>query len=233
MNKKIAAAICILTMILTFAFPVSAKNNIALGCKIDSFCCESEGGKAEMLVDDDPGYATKWHASDGANHAGEPHWIILDFETEKTFYSVRLTKASQGSQDFGRTDLNASGFRFEISSDKKNWTVILEITDDGDYDICDRSFTPAAARYLKLIIINPEQDENSNENQAVRLYDLKVFEYIPAVTEDYEDGENSENEDDNIIITYAPKTFDFMLFLLLPVLFAFAISRIFSGQRSR
>jgi len=177
-HKKIIIYI-VLTLLLALIFAIiasAARNNIALECKIDSFCGETEGASAGMLVDGDREYNTKWQASDGANHKGEPHWIILDFEAEKTFELIRLIKASQGAADFGRTEFDAGGFRFEISSDKKSWVKIIEVTGNGGEDIYESSFEPVTARYLKLSITHPEQDEKSDENQPVRLYDLKVFE---------------------------------------------------------
>jgi len=223
-HKKIAA-VCILTafLILVFTFPVhqqvSAKNNIALECNIVSFCCESSDGAAAMLVDRDVKLETKWHTANGSSHSGEPqpHWIVLDFETEKTFDSVRLIKASQGAGDFGRTEFNASGFIFEISSDLLNWVKIIEETDDGDRDIFDRSFLPASARYLKLTVTQPEQNGNNGENHAVRLYDLKVFEYI-AIPENDKDDEIQSAGEDPAVITAIPPTSDSVFFLLLCLL---------------
>ena len=188
--KKIIAGIITALLSLIFIFSVSAKTNIALECEIDSFCCESENNTAAMLVDSDENFDTKWHA-DNKNHPAEPyyHWIVLDFGSEKVFDSVRLTMASQGAADFGRVDLNAGGFKFEISSDKEKWVEIFEAADNED-DIFDRSFPPVKARYLKLTITKPEQNEDNSEKEAARLYDLKVFEYIPPF-----DGENDENEE--------------------------------------
>lgn len=219
-NKKIAAGILTVFLALIFIFPAAAKNNIALECKIDSFCCESiiDGGTAEMLVDGDSNFDTKWHADNGENHPGKSHWIILDFETEKVFDSVRLTMASQGAEDFGRAELDASGFIFEISPDKIRWTKIFEVS-DNEADIFDRSFPAAKARYLKLTVTCPDQSENSNENQAVRLYDLKVFEYISP----FEDGDDKDKRKEIAEITdapvaktpiYAPETSDSPLYLL-------------------
>ena len=239
-HKKIIIIIIFTVMLaLIFAISAEAKNNIALDCKIDSVCGESGGNKsAAMLVDGDPNYETKWEVSDGANHSGEPHWIIFDFETDKMIDSIRLIKASQGAVDFGRTEFDASGFRFEISFDKKSWAVIDEVTDDGSRDIYERSFIDVFGRYLKLTIIHPEQDEKSNENQAVRLYDLKVFEYIPVIIEEEPEEEISDIESGHISddILYAPKTFDSIdTILLLFVLFCavFVIYRIFLNRRSR
>jgi len=190
-QKKITA-VCLFTIfiILTtfiFALPTEAKmgkTNIALECEIDSFCCEAgENKAASMLVDCDPDYETKWETSDGASHPDESHWIILDFGERKSFDAIKLVKASQGSEDFGRTDLDAVGFRFEVGSDKITWVKIGEITDDGDNDVYEGNFTPVTARYLKLTVNRSEQ----NENQAVRFYDLKVFECMPPVLDyDYE-----------------------------------------------
>jgi len=192
-----------------------------------------------MLVDGDPDYNTKWEASDGVNHPGEPHWIILDFESEKTFDSIRLVKASQGSEDFGRNNLDANGFRFEVSSDKKSWVKIAEVTDDGDNDIYTGSFIPVTARYLKLVITQPEQDDKSNENQAVRLYDLKVFEYIAPAEHEEITEELFDVADEYVPFTNinVPNTSDFgfyILFLSSAAISAIVvISRIFSNRRSR
>ncbi|MCL1858946.1 MAG: discoidin domain-containing protein [Oscillospiraceae bacterium] len=240
-HKKIAVS-CLMTILLSlifaFLFPAEAKNNIAFECKIDSFCGESgEEKSAPMLVDDDPNYETKWETSDGASHPGEPHWIILDFGSEKIIDSIRLIKASQGAEDFGKTELDASGLRFEVSSDKKNWVIIDEVTNDGGNDIYEGFFIPVIARYLKLVITRPEQDENSHENQAVRLYDLKVFEYIPPIEEENEEPEETSDDiepdlaiDDDL---NAPKTYDSLMIFLIFSGSALIISRIFSNQRSR
>ena len=241
-HKKITVT-CLLSMLLIiiFALPAEGKNNIALECKIDSFCGESnEKNSASMLVDNDLNYDTKWEASDGAKHSGEPHWIILDFETEKMIDSIRLVKASQGAKDFGKTEFDASGFRFEISSDKKSWAVIDEVTNDGDRDIYEGYFIHAYGRYLKLIITHPEHDEDSNENQAVRLYDLKVFEAEKEYTEDSE--ENFGIEDESVplsTITASPQTSDLnsmltlALWIIILAISTITISRIFSNPRSR
>ena len=241
-HKKIAV-ICFLTIMLAMLFavlfPAAAKNNIALECEIDSFCGEAgESKSARMLVDVDPNYETKWEVSDEITHPGEPHWIILDFGTEKTFDSIKLVKASQGTEDFGKTELDASGFRFEVSSDKKSWVQICEATDDGENDIYDGNFTPVTARYLKLVITQPERDENVNINQAVRLYDLKVYEYIAPVEEDETDENDLEIDDPAVPSANltAPDNSDsvlIILFLLFAVISAIVISRIFLNRRSR
>ena len=239
-NKKTAAlfifAVSFIIISVFAVITVSAKNNIALDCKIDSFCGESINGAAAMLVDKDPNYNTKWYASDGANHAGKPHWIILDFGADKMIDSIRLVKASQGAEDFGRTEFNASGLRFEISSDKKNWAIIDEVTNDSENDIYEGSFIDAHGRYLKLSVTQPEQNETSNENQAVRLYDLKVFEYISPPTE--ETTEDMTDTDKSETVLEAPRTSDSALFLIcLPIILLSAafyiITRIFSSPRSR
>ena len=241
-QKKIAA-FCLITIMLVMIFSIitEAKNNIALDCKIDSVCGESgENKSARMLVDDDPNYETKWEASDGANHKGEPHFIILDFGSDKNIDSLRLVKASQGSEDFGRTDLNASGFRFEISSDKITWVIIDEVTDDGDNDIYEASFIHAYGRYLKLVITQPEQEITGNENQAVRFYDLKVFE-AEEISEEIpdDDGEDYEEiiepEEVPLANITAPQTSDSLnlILLIMVILISFVISRTFSNRRSR
>ena len=244
--KKIAAECAVIIFfIIVFALTVSAKNNIALECKIDSFCGDTIKGTAAMLVDKDPNYNTKWETSEAAaNHFGQSHWVILDFGEEKTFDSVRLVKASQGAEDFGRSELDASGFYFEISSDAKNWVRILEVSDDGGNDIYEGSFPPATARYLSLVLTHPEQDENSSENQAVRLYDLKVFEYISPIAEiEYQEETTEEitetNTEEPVVIKNAPETSDSVLYIsalfslmLMPV-GIYVITRIFLSRRSR
>jgi len=203
-KKIIYSCIVSFLLVLIFILPVGAKNNIALECNIDSSCGEQWGDKsAGSLVDRDENYDTKWHASDGEKHPGEPHWIILDFGSEKTFDLIRLVKASHGTDDFGKTEFNASGFVFEISSDKKSWAVILDVEDDGDMDIYEGSFIPATARYLKLIVTQPERDDKSNENQAVRLYDLKVFEYESE--EEYIDETENYNDPDEVVEIESPE----------------------------
>ena len=218
--KKITA-LCILIILTAFVLMLTAaaKNNIASGGKIDSFCGESGDGKsAIMLIDGDPSYETKWEASDGANHKGEPHWIVLDLGTEKTFDSVKLIKASQGSDDFGRVEFDASGLKIEVSSDKIKWVIINEVTENED-DIYECGFTPVTARYLKLTITHPEQDDKSDENQTVRLYDLKVFEYSAPI--EYEDEDISETEPADLSeeIIVAPKTYDCFYLPFLCILF--------------
>jgi len=215
MNKKNAIfCIFIFTLALILALTVSAKTNIALECRIDSFCGESgENTSAQMLVDRDANYDTKWEAGDGANHPGESHWIILDFESDKTFDSVRLIKASHGAGDFGRIEWDASGFKFEVSSDKQSWFMIHNITGNGDEDIYDSSFEPVTARYLKLTVTHPEQDEKSGENQTVRLYDLKVFETEYSADEDEYPGDIFDIDSDSgtAAAKAAPETSDSLI----------------------
>jgi hypothetical protein len=218
-NKKIIIfGLFILLFVLIFTVPAMAKNNIALECKIDSFCCESgENTSAQMLVDNDTNYDTKWEANDGANHPGEPHWIILDFKSDMTFDSVRLIKASNGAGDFGRIEFDASGFKFETSSDKQNWTVISNITGNGGEDIYEGSFEPVTARYLKLTVTHPEQDEKSDENQTVRLYDLKVFEaeYIADEDEYLDDMFGTDPDSAASPVKLPPETSDSLLFFII------------------
>ena len=233
MNKKYTkiAVCCVLTIFFAviLAFPAAAKTNIAFECEIDS-CC---GKSAQMLVDDDKNYSTKWEASNNASHPAEPHWVILDFGAEKNFDSIRLVKASQGAGDFGRTEFDANGFIFEISSDKKSWVKILEIKNDGDNDIYEGFFTPASARYLKLTLTQPEQSENVSENQAVRLYDLKVFD-VEFVVEDNGEILGIEPETVPLANITIPKTSDLnSLSLLFAVLPGVVISLIFLNRRSR
>ncbi|MCL2096591.1 MAG: discoidin domain-containing protein [Oscillospiraceae bacterium] len=215
--KKIifSFAFAFILIILVFQINAFAKTNIALGCNIDSVCCPYGENSPYNLVDRDINLESKWLCP--PNASGEPHWITLDFETEKTFDSVRLIKASQGAEDFGRTELNAGGFYFEVSSDKQNWVKITEETDDYS-DIFDRSFPPVSARYLKLTVIQPERDENSGETGSVRLYDLKVFEYIPAA-ENPEIYGGKQAEEPTRAPDVTPDTSDSVYFYLAPLLF--------------
>jgi len=221
-HKKFAAALlaALLALSAVFLFPiaVSARTNIALGAVIDAFCCEIDGARAFMLVDSDVNFETKWQTEIvDTSHPGEFHWVILDFKTEKTFDEIRLIKASQGIADFGRTELNAGGFIFEVSADKISWHQIISETGNGD-EVYEGSFPPVTARYLRLVITNPVQngDENGIENQAVRLYDLKVFEYTPA-------GE----DDEGLMVNKTPQSADTSDALLSFVVFFAAAAALF------
>ena len=184
LKKIVLAAITTILLILFAAWavlPVMAKTNIALNCKIDSVCPGGDTITAEspdFLIDDDPGHSTKWHAVNGDKHTGKPHWIILDFETEKWFSGIRLVKASEGEKDYGLTKMDTCAFHFDVSDDKSSWTTVLTVTNDGDNSIYDGDFPGGAvkARFLRLVIDHPEQSETSDENSAVNLYDLRVWE---------------------------------------------------------
>ena len=226
MNTKHRKFICgifftFLTMlfVLIFMLPAAAKNNIALECEIDSYCGEIDGAYAYMLIDSDIDCETKWETSDGKNHTGDPHWIILDLKEERTFDRIRLTKASQGMADYGRTEFDASGFIFEISSDKTNWYIISEVSGNGDEDIYERSFPPTTARYLKLTITNPEYTEikENRENQTVRLYDLKIFEYIESLIADDKKKPSVSEKTEPSVYTSDNSGF-FCIFIFLSVL---------------
>jgi len=218
-HRKIVHA-CIFSMVfaVVLTIPAASRTNIASRCQIDSFCCAAgEGTCAAMLTDHDPGYETKWETGDGSIHPGEPHWAILDFGAELDFDRLRLIKASQGIGDFGRTEFNADGFAFSVSSDKENWTLLLDIAGDGENDIFEASFPPVAARYLKLTITHPEQE--SDETGAARLYDFKVFGYSepPQATQTTEPEEIVEIEPDPVPLAdfHPPDTSDSSLILLL------------------
>jgi len=228
-HRKIVYA-CIFSLFFA-AVPITgaaAKTNIALGCKIDSFCCAAGENQAARLTDHDPGYETKWETGDGSSHPGTPHWIILDFGAETGFDRLRLIKASQGARDFGRTEFNADGFAFSVSSDKENWTLLLDIAGDGENDIFEASFPPVAARYLKLAITHPEQEAQSGETGPARLYDLKVFEYSePLQTTEPEETVEIEPEPVPLSDFPVPDTSDPSLVLLLLLSAALILTRKF------
>ena len=231
-SKKI---ICVMFFALILTFTVAAKNNIALNCKIDSVCGESSEEKsASMIIDDDKNYETKWETSDIENHPDLPHWVIFDLESEKSFDSVRLVKASQGLEDFGKTELNADSFKFEVSSDKINWVTIIDVSDDGDNDIFEGFCTPVSARYLKLTITQPERDAQENKNQAVRLYDLKVFETEFNPGEEYTEDENIiDIETEPVSAATLPEASDTSDYLIYWLMFLAVITACFSGKRTK
>lgn len=157
-------------------------DNIALNSAVESCQFINDEERDAFLVDDDVNYATKWCATDGAEHEadGSYHWIIVDFGAEKTFGKIRLVKASEGERDFGSTSMDASAFYFEVSSDKINWTKILDINGNESVPIYEGNFEPVAARYLKLTLTAAEA--NPGAVATVRLYDLKVFEALAAAS---------------------------------------------------
>lgn len=230
--KPMYLAIFIIFCLSMTVFPAMAApgDNIALNCKIDSVCdMVGEEEAAYMLVDDDPEYKTKWCSIDhdnphldqgppdvdgGLAHRDMPddpyHWIILDFESEKTFNSVRLVKASEGERDFGGVNMDAAAFYFEVSSDKTTWTKVLDVTGNGEVPIYEGAFESVTARYLKLTVSAPEADE-SNPYLAVRLYDLKVFEAEAPVVETVEIVAVAEDNVEAVaepVVVSAPQTAD-------------------------
>ena len=176
-------AIVLLASIAIIPVMAAPGDNIALNVTVESCSYINDDEKDEFLVDNDVGYTTKWCAVDGGDHTeNDPyHWIILDFGEEKTFYMIRLVKASEGERDFGQTQYDASAFYFEISLDKYSWKKILDVTGNEARSIYESAFEFVKARYLKLVVVAPEADPD-NHTAAVRLYDLKVFEGAVSTT---------------------------------------------------
>lgn len=194
-NKLLVISVLIALCAALVILPVSAATNLCLGASIlgadtaesgiyyndaEHDFCQTVNAGAEapsFLIDDDAGYATKWCATDSGDHADEPHWIVIDFGSEKTFDSLQLVKASEGERDFGSTNLDASAYTFWASNDKTNWTKFCEETENHD-PIYKKTFDAVTARYVKLTI---ERAEESLENVAtVRLYDLAIYEAAAA-----------------------------------------------------
>ena len=115
----------------------------------------------------------KWHSnSNRVTREAMPHWAIIDFGAERTFNRLRMVKASLGAGDKGKRKFDMSAWRFEVSSDKENWTeFIREINDTSDVYV--KSFPEQTGRYVRLWVDAGENNPN-NKHAHVRIYDLRI-----------------------------------------------------------
>ncbi len=121
---------------------------------------EDPSRKASNIIDNEA--ATLWHSQ----NESMPHWIIVDMQSEKKFDGFHFVQA----QEPGDTGF-AKGFKFEISNDNENWTVISE----GRFKANSHKQTfkfqeSVVSRYFKISIL-----DNHNEIAGAQIAEMDLF----------------------------------------------------------
>lgn len=179
MWKNFSTMIMVLGLVLIVGVETCAEvgDNLCLNAQIidSSGSVEAEDELVKFLVDDD--ISTKWCS--GGRQPEEPHlidegvenWVVFDFGEQKFFNRYQIFHASLCERDYGNTKYDTRSWIVEVSDDLENWTEISRVS-DNTLNCNDISFDLTYARYLRLLISEPEQSESS----VTRIAEFKVIE---------------------------------------------------------
>lgn len=124
----------------------------------DTFVNENEA--PEFAVDGD--VTKKWCATGSA-----PHEITIDLGELRMVSAVDVFHAEAGGES---ADMNTKSYAIMVSEDGLTFEEVKNVTRNTLGTTHD-AFTPAAARYVKLVINKPTQGSDS----AARIYEVEVY----------------------------------------------------------
>ncbi|MCL2112716.1 MAG: discoidin domain-containing protein [Streptococcaceae bacterium] len=134
--------------------------NYALKAKttVDSFTNDNEWGPNAV----DGNVKTKWCAVGTTQHN-----IVIDLGSTRKINEVVIDHAEAGGES---PDMNTKAYTVQVSTDNKNWTEVVNVTNNTAAETKD-SFAQIDARYVKLTAVKPTQGSDN----AVRWYEIQVL----------------------------------------------------------
>lgn len=135
--------------------------NVALHKKIDSFSgSTNETESPENLIDGD---LKPWSTSSKWCNIANESWAIIDLEGLYNIYKFKTYDCKHNE-----SGANFNNYRVYVSTDKVNWTLVLDETGVGNETIKEDYIAPTKARYVKF---NP-YDDNS---MTIRIWEFEVY----------------------------------------------------------
>ena len=132
-------------------------DNMALKATVsaDSYSVYESSYAADNLIN------TKWCSA-----GGSPHYLTLDFGSVYNINRWVVYHAGNAEDPI----YNTKNFKLQTSIDGSTWTDVDTVT-DNTYNITDRNISVTFARYARLYITTPAQ----NEDTQARICEFKVF----------------------------------------------------------
>ncbi|WP_256992421.1 PA14 domain-containing protein [Paenibacillus sp. XY044] len=108
---------------------------------------------------------------------GHPYWLKIDVGAEATVDRFVISHASAAGEP---DDLNTRDFTIETSSDDKNWTPVVTVTNNTYGTTTHDLEQPVQARYFKLNITNPGGQDPETGKAAANIYEFQAFGSLAA-----------------------------------------------------
>ena len=135
--------------------------NVALHKTIDSYSgSTNETESPKNLIDGD---LKPWNTSSKWCNIANESWAIIDLEGVYKVYKFKTYDCLHNE-----SGSNFNNYRVYVSTDKVNWTLVLNETGVGGETIKEDYIAPTKARYIKF---NP-YDDNS---MTIRIWEFEVF----------------------------------------------------------
>src|SRR5258706_4429013 len=112
----------------------------------------------------DGSMTTKW-CSGATNNQ---YWLQLDLGSSKNIYQFVLKHAGAGGEVAG---YNTRDFTIQLSTNGTTWTTVVTVT-GNTANVTSHSITTTSARYVKLVITNPQ---TSTSSIAARIYEFEIY----------------------------------------------------------
>lgn len=113
----------------------------------------------------DGNYHTEWIGTSGS----WPHWWQVDLGSVQPLTNVQISWWMQkGSEGFYK-------YKIETSTDNVHWTVALDRTHNTAYGFTSDTLSHAAARYVRIQMLNATLHNNPNNWYTPRLWEVKIF----------------------------------------------------------
>lgn len=160
--------------VIPTATPVpSSSTNLALNkpATADSSCSTAEIPSQAVNGSWTGGSGDKW-CSHGTNGA---EWLQVDLGAFYNVSSFTIRHAGAGGEP---TSYNTKSYTIQVSSDKVNWTTVVNITNNTS-NVSTNTISPALARYVKLNVLTPEQ---AYADGSARIYEFEVYGSLASVT---------------------------------------------------
>lgn len=170
-----------ITFILLICFAVSSSAAVGDNLMANAEIVESSGfvnDEEKDLFCMDENLDTKWcwsgsESSDSdISGRGAKNWLTVDFGEMKYFNRYQLYGASLCKRDYGVRDFDISSWVLEASDDLVTWREISAVSGYGEQTV-DIEIPLTYARYIRLIIIDPTQGDDSD---TVRISEFRVIE---------------------------------------------------------
>ena len=141
--------------------PAETLTNVALHKTIDSYSGSTNDTESpKNLIDGD---LKPWNTSSKWCNIANESWAIIDLEGVYKVYKFKTYDCLHNE-----SGSNFNNYRVYVSTDKVNWTLVLNETGVGGETIKEDYIAPTKARYIKF---NP-YDDNS---MTIRIWEFEVY----------------------------------------------------------
>lgn len=143
---------------------------------------------------------SKWCYNGGSRNASEsnPYWLTVDLgEDNYSNWEINSFVVKHAQAGGESASYNTRDFKIQTSNDGQNWEDKVTVTGNTEAITIHKLDTPVTARYLRLRITNPGQQN------CARIYEFEAWgkykgQKMPSATDIYL---NVEKDNSNILIT--------------------------------